>query len=259
MLRERNKTSRAVWAGSLALTALAMLAPRAGAQTNKAPADPMKEPLELVTKAKAAFAKVKDYSCRLIKRERLEGELSCNHVIDLKVRNDPFSVSMVWQEPKDLEGQEVVYVAGKNDGKMRVRPGGLLGSVGFLSLPITDPRTRKTSKHKITEAGIGSLIEQCEKGWELERKLKVTAVKISTYTYAKRRCTRVELTHSGKAGGQLKHYKNVVYFDQKTDLPIRVENYGWPEDDKQPPPLIESFSYVNLRTNPGVVAETFER
>jgi hypothetical protein len=259
MRRKQSGTIRVVWAGSLALVALAILAPGAGAQANKAPADPMKEPLELVAKAKAAFAKVKDYSCRLIKRERLEGELSPNHVIDLKVRNDPFSVSMVWQEPKDLEGQEVVYVAGKNDGKMRVKPGGLLGSVGFISLPINDPRTRKTSKHKVTEAGIGSLIEKCEKGWELERKLKVTAVKIGTYAYAKRRCTRVELTHSGKAGGQLKHSKNVVYFDQQTHLPIRVENYGWPEDDKEPPPLVESFSYVNLRTNPGVVAEAFER
>ena len=116
---------------------------------------------------KDAFAKVKDYSCRLVKRERLEGELSPNHVIDLKVRNDPFSVSMVWQEPKDLQGQEVVYVAGKNDGKMLVKPGGVLGSVGFLALPIDDPRTRKTSKHKITEAGIGNLIEKCEAGWTM--------------------------------------------------------------------------------------------
>ena len=65
----------------------------------------------------------------------------------------------------------------------------------------------------------------------------MTAVKIGTFTYAKRRCTRVELTHAGKAGGQLKHYKNVVYFDQQTNLPIRVENYGWPDEDNQPAPL----------------------
>src|SRR5258708_27177068 len=121
----RNPTIRGAWAGLFALAILAVLAPVAGAQTSKAPADPMKEPLELVAKAKAAFAKVKDYSCRLIKRERFDGELSPNHVIDLKVRSDPFSVSMVWQEPKSLESQEVVYAVGKYDGKMRVKPGGL--------------------------------------------------------------------------------------------------------------------------------------
>src|SRR5262249_18607065 len=179
------------------------------------------------------------------------------HVIDLQVRNEPFSVSMVWQEPKDLEGQAVVYVAGKYDGKMRVKPGGLLGSVGFVSLPIDDPRTRKTSKHKITEARIGNVIGGCAAGWKMERKLKVTPVKIAPFLYAKRRCTRVELTHSGKAGGQIKHYRNVVYFDQKTDLPIRVENYDWPDDDEKTPPLVESFSYVNLRLDVGLKDETF--
>jgi len=259
MRRARQRSVWVTWAVVTALVGPGVLVPVAPAQKDKPAAHPLDEPLELVARAKDAFAKVKDYSCRLVKRERLEGELSPNHVIDLKVRNDPFSVSMVWQEPKDLQGQEVVYVAGKNDGKMLVKPGGVLGSVGFLALPIDDPRTRKTSKHKITEAGIGNLIEKCEAGWTMERKLKVTTVKVAAYTYAKRRCTRVELTHSGKAGGQIKHYKNVVYFDEKTSLPIRVENYGWPCDDDQAPPLVESFSYVNLRLGVGLEDAAFER
>jgi len=256
----RQARSGAVWAAwAMALVGAAVAPPAAPAQKGKSAAHPLDEPLELVAKAKAAFGKVKDYSCRLIKRERIEGELSPNHVIDLKVRNKPFGVSMAWQEPKDLEGQEVVYAAGKYGGKMRVKPAKLLGSVGFVTLPIDDPRTRKTSKHKITEAGIGNLIGRCESGWKLERQLNVTTVRIAPYLYAKRRCTRVELTHSGKAGGKIKHYKNVVYFDQQTNLPIRVENYGWPEEQKQPPPLVESFSYVNLRLNVGLADETFER
>src|SRR5262249_28667642 len=129
----------------------------------------------------------------------------------------------------------------------------------FLTLEINDPRTRKTSKHKVTEAGIGALIERCEKGWQEERKLQVTSVRVGTYTYARRTCTRVELSHSGRAGGVIKHARNVVYFDQQTHLPIRVENYAWPEEDGQPAPLAESFSYVNLRLDAKVPAEAFER
>ena len=34
---------------------------------------------------------------------------------------------------------------------------------------------------------------------------------------------------------------------------------GWPEDDDKPAPLVESFSYVNLRLDVGVAKETFER
>lgn len=242
----------AVWAALVAVASAAL------AQQARAP-DPMKEPLDLAARARDAFAKVKDYSCRLIKRERLGGQLSPNHLIDLKVRHEPFSVSMVWLEPKELQGQEVVYVAGKNEGHLRVRPGGLLGSVGFISLPTDDPRTRKTSKHKITEAGIGALIEQCHKGWQAEQKLGVTQVRTAGYSYAKRTCTRVELTHTGKAGGAIKHYRNVVYFDRQSHLPVRVENYGWPNEDEPNPPLVESFSYVNMRLDAGLPDSTFER
>jgi hypothetical protein len=251
--------------GLIVLGLASWLAGAASAQAPKQapakgkPADPMKEPLRLIARARAAHAKLTDYSCTLIKRERLEGELTPNHVITLKVRKEPLSVSMVWQEPKDSEGQEVVYVAGKYDGKMRVKMGGFLGSIGFVSVPIDDPRTLKVSRHKVTDAGMGPLIERFARGWEIERQIKQTQVRIGTFTYAKRKCTRVELTHRSRAGGKLKHFRNVVYFDQETGLPIRVENYDWPDKEGEKPALGEVYSYVNLRLNPGLPADVFDR
>jgi hypothetical protein len=237
---------------------LTLLPGLAAAQATKK-ADPLDEPLRLIARARAAYAKVKDYSCTMIKRERLQGELTPNVVITLQVRKEPFSVSMVWLEPKESEGQEVVYVAGKYDGKMRVKMGGLLGSLGFISLDPDDPRTRRESKHKVTDAGIGNLIERCGKGWAVEKELKKTQVRIGTFTFAKRKCTRVELTHPSRAGGKFKHYRNVIYFDQQSSLPIRVENYNWPENPGDRPPLAEVFSYVNLRLNANVPNDVFER
>jgi outer membrane lipoprotein-sorting protein len=245
-----------VWASAFGL--LALLPGLAPAQAAKK-ADPLDEPLRLIARAQAAYARVKDYSCTMIKRERLEGELTPNVVITLLVRKEPFSVSMVWQEPKEVEGQEVVYVTGKYDGKMRVKLGGLLGSIGFLSLPVDDPRTRRESKHKVTDAGIGNLIERCAKGWAVEKKLKKTQVRVGTFTFAKRKCTRVELTHPSREGGKFKHYRNVLYFDKQTGLPIRVENYNWPENQGDRPPLAEVFSYVNLRLNANLPNDVFER
>jgi hypothetical protein len=217
------------------------------------------EPLALVAKAKKAYAKVRDYSCTLVKREKVDGTLTPNHVIALKVRTSPFSVDMSWQEPKALAGQEVCYVTGKNNGEMRVRPAGLLGALGFVSISPDDERAKKTSKHRITEAGIGWVIEQYAKGWEMERKLGKTRVRVSTYQYAKRRCTRVELIHPTRAGGKLLYHRNVVYFDQQTHLPIRVENYDWPAKPGQPDELAEVFSFVNLRLNIDLPDSTFER
>ena len=222
-------------------------------------ADPLKEPLALVAKAQEAYAKVRDYSCTLVKREVIEGKLTPNHVIALKMRTSPFSVSMRWQEPKELKDQEVCFIAGKNNGEMRVRPAGLLGAIGFVSLSPDDERARQTSKHRITDAGLGWLIDQCSEGWTLERKLKLTTVRIGAYQYAKRRCTRVELVHAGKAGGQLRNYRNVVYFDQQTRLPIRIENYDWPKKPGAPAELLEVFSYINLRLNIDLPDEVFSR
>lgn len=257
MARTWGATGRLAWLSVVSLTAL--LPGRAAAQAKGPSADPLREPLRLAARARAAYLKINDYSCTLIKRERLGGTLSPNHVITLKVRREPFSVSMVWQEPKASEGQEVVYVAGKYDGKMRVKMAGLLGAVGFLSLDTDDPRALKVSRHKVTEAGLGALIDQCLGGWEKERQLKQTSVRIGTFVFARRKCTRVELTHPSPAGGKLRHHRNVVYFDQETGLPIRVENYDWPARPGERPPLAEVYSYVNLRLEPRLPAEVFER
>jgi hypothetical protein len=222
-------------------------------------ADPLAEPLALVEKARAAYAKVNDYSCTLVKREKIRDRLTPNHVIILKVRKAPFSVNMLWKEPKALEGQEVCYIEGKNEGNLRVKPSGLLGAIGFVSLEPDDERAKKTSNHRITNAGIGWLIEECGTGWEVERKLKQTKVRVGTYQYAKRLCTRVELLHPTSAGGKIRHHRNIVYFDQQTHLPIRVENYDWPKTTGDNGELVEVFSYVNLRVNVELANSVFNR
>jgi hypothetical protein len=142
---------------------------------------------------------------------------------------------------------------------MRVRPAGLLGSIGHVSLSPDDPRARKTSRHRITEVGIGHLIERCHKGWHEEKKLGLTQVRIGNYTYAKRPCRRVEMTHATPAGGKFQNHRNVVYFDREHGLPIRVENYDWPKKPGEPAELVESYSYVNLKLNVGLADEAFRR
>jgi hypothetical protein len=221
--------------------------------------DSMEAPLALIAKARAAYAGVNDYTCTLIKRERIRGKLTPNHVVVLKVRKSPFSVNMLWKEPRSLDGQEVCWVDGKNNGNMRVKPSGLLGAIGFVSLERDDERAKRTSNHLVSDTGIGWLIEEFGTGWEQERKLGQTQVKVGTYDYAKRRCTRVETIHENSAGGKLRHYRNVVYFDQKTNLPIRVENYDWPRVRGDLGELAEMFSYVNVRVNVGVPDSAFSK
>src|SRR5262245_11203269 len=144
--------------------------------------NPVDEPIRIVKQAKAAYAKVTDYQCTMIKRETVDGELGPTQVVEVKVKASPFSVHMKWNAPTAMAGQEACYVDGKNDGKMRCRPAGLLGAVGFISLAPDDARCKKSSNHPITQAGIGYLIEASLEGWTKERPLNATKVKVGTFT-----------------------------------------------------------------------------
>jgi hypothetical protein len=268
----RWRIERLVWIAGVTATLALFLVSNASPQTPTGPttrttvapqtagdaASPMQEPLRLIAEARKAYDDVRDYTCVLIKKERVRGQLQPESVISMKVRSQPFGVYLRWQQPKNLAGQEACYVAGKNDGKMRVHSTGLLGVAGWVSLDPNDERAKKTSNHSITEAGIGNLIARFSKSWEREKDLKLTRVRVGEYEYNKRRCVRVEATHADNPGGQFLTYRSVVYFDKETHLPIRVEAYDWPrQGGNADGELMEVYSYVNLKLNVGLNDETF--
>jgi hypothetical protein len=223
-----------------------------------ADANPLDEPLRLIKEARRAFGEVRDYTCVLIKKERLSGVMQPDNVISMKFRNQPFSVYMRWQQPKASVGQEACYVTGKNDGKMRVHSTGVSGLVGWVSLDPTDERAKKTSNHTITEAGIGNLLTRYGKAWEAEKTLNLTRIKIGEYEFNKRRCVRVETVHPGKPDARFAAYRSVLYFDKETHLPVRAEVYDWPRQGGSPDgELQEVYSYVNMKLNVGLGDEAF--
>src|SRR5262245_61434783 len=148
---------------------------------------PLDEPLRLIGEARQAYQGVRDYACVMIKKERVRGQLSPDNVVEMKVRNQPFSVYLRWMQPKDLAGQQACYVAGRNNNMMRIHLTGLRSAVGWVSLDPNDPRVRESSNHSITEAGIGNLIERFAGRWEDEKRLNQTKVRVGEYEYNGRR------------------------------------------------------------------------
>ena len=218
---------------------------------------PLDEPLRLIAEARQVMREIGDYSCVLIKRERIGGQMMPENVIALKVRARPFSVYMRWQDPQEQDGQEACFVAGKNGNKMRVHPNGGLALLGWVTLDQRDPRALKTTRHAIAEAGLSNLIERYAAAWGAERSLGQTQVQLAEYEYNKRCCTRVEVAHPARTLGQYEYFRTVIYFDRETKLPIRVECYDYPRRADDPGELIEVYSYINLRCNVGLGDETF--
>ena len=221
-------------------------------------ASPMDYPIRLMAEAQQAFQGVRDYSCLFVKRERIQGQLGQENLIDMRVRTQPFSVYLRWMGPPTFAGQEACYVAGANNGQLRVHSTGLAGAIGFVSVSPTDPRVMQNNRHPITDAGIGHLIEIYGQRWELERRLGLTTVRVGEFQYNQKRCVRVELLRPDNRGGQFYSYRTLMYFDKATHLPIRVESYDWPKQGGPPGgELFESYSYANLKVNPGLPDAVF--
>lgn len=121
------------------------------------------------------YARMDGYVVRLTRREQVNGKDQPKEVIKLCFRKDPWSIHFTWLEG-DAKGREVVYVKGRYDNKLHTRlgPGDAVWPLkpgSRLALDPDNPKVRSSSRHGITEAGVGSLIarfgvlvEAAEKG-----------------------------------------------------------------------------------------------
>jgi hypothetical protein len=219
---------------------------------------PFDEPLRLIAEARKAYQDVKDYRCTFIKRERLNGTLQPENIIAMQFRAKPFSVFLDWQAPREMVGQQACYVAGRNDGKMRVHTTGVAGVLGFMTIDLNDSRVTDNSRHSITEAGFGNLIDRFAACWETARKQGKAEVKVGLYEYNKRRCLRIETTQPDGKTAPDGVWRSVLYLDKETHLPVRCECYGAPRNVAKEGELIEMYSFVNVQANVGLADDVFK-
>jgi hypothetical protein len=227
----------------------------------KAEISPLDQPLALLAEAKRNYGAVQDYTCTLVSQERVNGKLEDQNIMQAKFRTEPFSIYMRWLAPEDSVGQEVAFVLGKNNNKMRVKSlrlgkGGLLG---WMSIDPNDPRATARSRHNILEAGIGNMIDQHITHWSKAKTFADTKVNIGEAKYNERDCVRVEVTLAQR-NPTAYCYRSVLYMEKQSKLPIRMENYDWPQPNGAAGgEVLEVFSYVNLQFNVGLKNADFDR
>ncbi len=223
-------------------------------------ADPssMDQAIALITKACARFRNIRDYECRLIKQERVNGNLLPEGSAAMKVRNHPFSIYLHCESPDADRGVEVCYVANQNRGRMRVHINGLLGIFGFVSVDPNDPRALEKNRHCITEAGLGNLLESTARYWAMERRLNKTQVEIADDVINGRPCTRIVTVHPDRNAGSFYGYRCVLWLDKETCLPVGAETYDWPRPGSfAGGELLESYRFLDLRCNIGLNDDVF--
>lgn len=218
---------------------------------------PLIPALRLARQSQKVLDQVNDYEATLIKRERIDGNL-IGQRIAMKLRKSPFSVYMKYERPN--AGRQILYVEGQNQNQLLAREAsGLTSLIGTVSLPIDSPQVMAENRHPITDVGMHRMIEMVIEQWELES--KYGEIDVQFYPQAKMgnaECEVIETTHP-RPRRQFKYHLSRVFIEKQSRLPIRIENYGFPQQANTPAPLLEEYTYLNVRTNVNLTAADFDR
>jgi hypothetical protein len=202
---------------------------------------------------------VRDYTATVLKQERILGKLGPVEVCSVKIREQPFSAYMKFESPKDLKGQEALYVAGANDDKMFAHAGsGLRSLVGTVQIPPTGPIAMLGQRYPITELGIANLTRRLIEVGEHDQEYGECYV--WTDKDAKvgdRSCTSFTVMHPTKRKAFIYHIAR-IFVDNELLVPVHYEAYDWPKNPGEPPVLLERYTYTNLKLNPGLTDADFD-
>lgn len=244
-----------VWlVGALA----SILTVSASAQDNAGKVDPrhpLAPALEHAYAARQKLAEVKDYEALFTKQE-LVGRRMRATSMKLKLREEPFSVYLQYVTPH--QGREVLYVAGRNNNQLLAHETGIKAIAGTVSLAIDSDDAMDGNRYPITMIGMSKLLDQIVTQWEAEA--QYGECNVQYYPDAKVgdvACKVVESSHP-QPRKQFKFQKTRLFINTQTGLPVRVEQYGFPQAEGGKSPLVEEYSYSQLRTNLGLTDRDFD-
>jgi len=228
------------------------------AQETKGPQEhPLVPAVQLLQQSYSIVEQLRDYEATLIKQELINGRIISQR-IRLRLKEKPFSIYLQYEEPH--AGREVLFVLGQNDNQLLVHDAaGITALVGTISLAVDSPQAMAENRHMITEMGMKKMLELLIAQWELESKYGECDVKF--YPGAKMgnaECEVIECSHP-RPRKQFPFHMTRIFLEKQSRLPIRIENYGFPPQPNQPAPLVEEYTYVNVKTNLGLTAADFDR
>lgn len=193
----------------------------------------------------------RDYTLLFQKQERLGGILGKVQEIQVKFLDKPFSVSFLWTKNQPSPADRLLYVEGKWDNQMIVRPSGLLAWAGPQFRPPDGPEAMKNTLRPVNcfgfERAIVSLIDvykdAAKKG---DTKIEYSFAKVNGRD-------TLMLVRYLPLKPEYPAWKTKTYIDLEYLVPIMIEGYGW--DDRHL--LINRYQFTNIKFNSGLTNDDF--
>jgi hypothetical protein len=215
--------------------------------------------IELAREGRDAARQLRDYTAVFTKKEQIgRSPRLLQQSMDLKFRAEPFSVYMSFHGSE--AGREILYVHGRNKNQLLVQETGILGMVGTVPLSPKDSRVTAENRYPVTRLGVLNLADTIIAQWE-KAEQSGGVDKVQYYPNAKLgevHCRVLETTHNTPREGIPFHVTR-LYLQADNQVPIRVEQLGFPRSAGQKLPIIEEYTYSNLRGNVGLTDRDFDQ
>ncbi|MEW6250387.1 MAG: DUF1571 domain-containing protein [Planctomycetota bacterium] len=222
-----------------------------------------RDPMELVHQGKVWYQQhVRGYRCTLVKQELLGDKLSEVQEIELRYREQPRAVYMIWRLNADqarralyLDSRE--YVDKKGNKLARVEPNGAVARLFTkdIFLPVDGAEARKASRRIITEAGFATTFDLFETYNATAEQRGVLDLKYDGTGAVDGRPTFVVVRHLPYEGptGPYPDARLVMHIDQEWLLPVAVYSYA----DRAEKKLLGSYVFTKIELNPAFDGDDF--
>ena len=201
-----------------------------------------------------AKANYQDYTCTFIKQERLHGALGKEQWVDVKFMEGPFSVAMKWVKNSPI-ADRLLYIEGKNDGKMLVRPKSVLLQLLTGGTAQRRPDSKDAMKNTLRPVNKFGFVRSLESLLEVYRQAKEEGHLKESYGEPARVNGRkaIVLLRYLPAKNDYPAHKTVTYIDAEWLVPVCVEGFGWNEEKE----LLCRYIYKDVKFNIGLTDDDF--
>lgn len=197
-------------------------------------------------------ATYRDFTCTFVKQEMIHGTLKPEQEIDVKHMVSPFSVAMAWTTNAPI-GDRVLYVEGKYDNNMLVRPKSpLLQMVvgGQVSRPPDGPEAMKSTLRPVSQFGFARTLRSLIDVYKQAQAAGDLKTAMGDYAeVAGQKC--MVLVRYLPAKDNYPAHKTLIYIDLAHLVPVCVEAYDWDNN------LQCRYVYKDLKFNTGLREDDF--
>ncbi|MDA1165685.1 MAG: DUF1571 domain-containing protein [Planctomycetota bacterium] len=222
--------------------------------------------IAMLQDANSRLEKVQSYTATFEKQERIDGELSEEQTMQLKLQHEPLSVYLKWEKGGEV-GRELLFPISSEDSRLLVQLTKFGGRLPALKLEPSSTLAMSEARYPITMAGLRQMtqiaLEIRQQALNLGERVHVEMR--DDKTFAGRPVYAYSMTYADSADSE-QYRKSIMYIDKQLMVPVHSRNYTWPDLVPNADPnnldettLIESYAYKGIELKADLSQGDFAR